>query len=51
MIDVNISDIPIFYIKYLTVYKVHMQAGAIKKVLHGCVLYALGTSHTLNAEH
>ena len=31
------SDIPMFYIKYLTMYKVHMHAGAIRKLLYGCV--------------
>ena len=31
-----LSDIPMFYIKYLTMYKVHMHAGAIRKLLYGC---------------
>ena len=26
-----------FYIKHLTMYKVHMHAGAIRKLLYGCV--------------
>ena len=26
-----------FYIKYLTMYKVHMHAGAISKLLYGCL--------------
>ena len=25
-----------FYIKYLTMYKVHMHSGAIRKLLYGC---------------
>ena len=25
-----------FYIKYLTIYKVHMHAGGIRKLLYGC---------------
>ena len=34
----NMSDIPTFYIKYLTMYKVHMHAGVIRKLLYGlCV--------------
>ena len=31
------SDVPMFYIKYLTMYKVHMHAGAIRKLLFGFV--------------
>ena len=31
-----LSDIPMFYIKYLTMYKVHMHAGAIRQLLYGC---------------
>ena len=30
-----LSDIPMFYIKYLTMYKVHMHAGAIRQLLYG----------------
>ena len=26
-----------FYIKYLTMHKVHMHAGAIRQLLYGCV--------------
>ena len=29
------SDIPMFYVKYLTMYKVHMHADAIRKLLYG----------------
>ena len=29
-----VSDIPIFYIKYLTMHKVHMHAGAIRQLLY-----------------
>ena len=32
-----LSYIPMFYIKYLTMCKVHMHAGAIRKLLYGCV--------------
>ena len=32
-----LSNIPMLYIKYLTAYKVHMHAGAIRKLLYGCV--------------
>ena len=31
-----LSDIPMFYIKYLTMHKVHMHAGAIRQLLYGC---------------
>ena len=30
-----LNDIPKFYIKYLTLYKVYMHAGAIRKILNG----------------
>ena len=30
------SDIPIFYIKYLIMHKVHMHVGAIRQLLYGC---------------
>ena len=40
-----LSDIPIFYIKYLTMYKVHMHAGAIK-ILYGCA-YVREKIHSL----
>ena len=32
----HLSDIQMFYIKYLTMYKLHMHAGAIRKLLYGC---------------
>ena len=28
-----------FYIKYLTMHKVHMHAGAIRQLLYDCILY------------
>ena len=31
-----LSDIPMFYIKYLTMHKLHMHAGAIRQLLYGC---------------
>ena len=31
-----LSVIPKFYIKYLTMSRVHMNAGAVSKLLHGC---------------
>ena len=31
-----LSDIPMFYIRYLTMHKVHMHAGAMKQLLYGC---------------
>ena len=33
-----LSDIPMFYIKYLTMHKVHMHAGAIllRQLLYAC---------------
>ena len=31
-----LSDIQIFYIKYLTVYNVHIHAGAKRKLLYVC---------------
>ena len=41
-----LSDIPIFYIKYLTFHKVHMHAGAIRQLLHGCA-YVREIIHSL----
>ena len=32
----HLSDISMFYIKYLTMYKVHMHAGAIRQLSYGC---------------
>ena len=37
MIIAPLNDIPMFYIKYLTMYKVHMHAGAIRQLLYGCM--------------
>ena len=31
-----LSDIPMFHIKYLTMHKVHMHAGAIRQLVYGC---------------
>ena len=31
-----LSDIPVFYIKYLTTYKVHMHVGAIRNLFYCC---------------
>ena len=33
---VPLTDISMLYIKYLTMYKVHMHAGAIRKLVYGC---------------
>ena len=41
-----LSDIPMFYIKYLTMHKVHMHAGAIRQLLYGCA-YVRGIIHSL----
>ena len=41
-----LSDIPMFYIKYLTMHKVHMHAGAIRQLLYGCA-YVPETIHSL----
>ena len=30
-----LSDMPMFYIKYLTMHKVHMHAGALRQLLYG----------------
>ena len=35
-----------FYIKYLTMYKLHMHADAIRKLLHGCA-YVREIIHSL----
>ena len=32
----SLSDIPMFYIEYLTMHKVHMYAGVIRQLLYGC---------------
>ena len=48
-----LSDIPMFYIKYLTMHKVHMHAGAIRQLLFGCasvleiILPYIRTNHTI----
>ena len=41
-----LSVIPMFYIKYLTMHKVHMHAGAIRQLLYGCA-YVRGIIHSL----
>ena len=33
-----LSDIRMFYIRYLTMHKVHMHADAIRQLLYGCAL-------------
>ena len=49
----HLSDIPIFYIKYLKTHKVHVYAGAIRQLLYGCVyvrviiLPYIRTHHTI----
>ena len=42
----TLSDIPVFYIKYLTMHKVHMHAGAIRQLLYGCA-YVRDIIHSL----
>ena len=42
------SDIPIFYIKSLSMYKVHMHAGAMRQLLYGCA-YVRETIHSLKS--
>ena len=41
-----LSGIPMFYIKYLTMHKVYMHAGAIRQLLYGCV-YVREIIHSL----
>ena len=41
-----LSDIQMFYIKYLTMYKMHMHAGVISKLLYGCA-YVQKIIHSL----
>ena len=41
-----LSDSSMFYIKYLTMHKVHMHAGAISQLLYGCV-YVREIIHSL----
>ena len=41
-----LSDISMFNIKYLTMHKVHMHAGAIRQLLYGCV-YVREIIHSL----
>ena len=45
-----LSDIPMFYIKYLTKHKVHMYAGAIRQLLYGCA-YVREIIHSLKLVH
>ena len=41
------SDIPMFYIKYLAIHKVHMHAGTtIRQLLYGCA-YVREIIHSL----
>ena len=37
-----LSDILILYMKYLTMHKVHVHAGAIRQLLYGCALHTGG---------
>ena len=41
-----LSDIPMFYTKYLTMCKVHIHAGTIRKLLYGCA-YVWAIIHEL----
>ena len=41
-----LSDIPMFYIKYLTMHKVYIHAGAIRQLLYGCA-YVREIIHSL----
>ena len=41
-----LSDIPMFYIKYLTMHKVHMYASAMRQLLYGCA-YVREIIHSL----
>ena len=41
-----LSDIPIFYNKYLTMHKVHMHADAKRQLLYGCA-YVREIIHSL----
>ena len=42
----HLSDIPMVYIKYPTMHKVHMHAGAIRQLLYGCT-YVREIIHSL----
>ena len=42
----SLSDIPKFHIKYLTMYKLHMHSGTIRKLLYGCA-YGREIIHSL----
>ena len=46
MLIAPLSNIPMFYIKYLTMHKVHMHAGAIRQLVYGCV-YVREIIHSL----
>ena len=37
-----LSDISMFYSKYLTIHKVHMRAGAIRQLLYSCMYVCMG---------
>ena len=45
-ITASLSDIQIFYIKYLTMYKENIHAGAIRTLLYAIVPY-IRTNHTM----
>ena len=42
----HLSDIPMFYIQYLSMHKVHMHAGTIMQLLYGCA-YVREIIHSL----
>ena len=46
LLHLSVSDMPMFYIKYLTMHKVHMHAGAIRQLLYGCA-YVREIIHSL----
>ena len=41
-----LSDIPMFYFKYLTMHKVHMHAGTLRQLLYDCA-YVREIIHSL----
>ena len=36
-----LSDIPMFYIRYLAIHKVHMHTGAIRQLLYGYTICSI----------
>ena len=45
-ITAPLSDIPMFYIKYLTMHKVHIHVGAIRQLVYVCA-YQRENIHSL----